>query len=604
MLLPAGAVLTALFLIYPNRTLLFAPFWIVFFFSTGSVSLLALAFLILAPERTARTTAQLPFWMPGSLLVFLLISAFHVFRSAGSCPLNEAMRSFSYVILPLFAFVFRKELLRLLPGFLSALWGVSALLSLLEYAQGHFVLAGLPMNKNWNASLILATAPFALWSAWRFLLLKSRTASFLAAAALIGGVSGFLLFQCRSAGAVLSLAGSLLISFLCSLRNTQIRKLAWTLLLLILLLGSAIALSLLKRGAFQNLSRRNDRMYFFLQTAKLIADSPAAGHGIFRFEQAFLPYRTQDHFSLAFSTDRVNHPHNHFLFLAAGNGLAGLSAYLLFLIFPMLLFAVKSFRREHPLLRICFFSCVLLFLHAQVDLILFQEPTNLLALLLAGLLWGSVFLRRTGISRTLPCRASRTHILAGGLMQTAGGLLLALAFLMAGMNLYASVNFRKGERLYYAGHGREARRYYERALRAGAWDNQYEYLYPAIPVYFTTDRADLEYALSLCKRFDTLPVHDFAHINLYRGRVLMDLGRNTEAEIFLLRDAKLYPLDPRPLLALLEMFLKSGQTEKAKRTDGDLKELLKKLRFDDGDLRRLLSGDLAFDLYRKIRRAP
>lgn len=191
-----AAVLCTLFLIYPNRTALFAPDWIVFAFSTASVTLLALGAVLCFPHRLVAAARSLPAWLRAAFCLFALITLVHCIRHAGRYSVSEAASGFVYPAFPLFAYVFAPELRRALPPALSLLWCWNAVLSLLELLNGNLVLGGLAMNKNWNAALLLCCTPFALLTVSRCRNRAVRTAAW----SVIALLTLILEIRCGSSG--------------------------------------------------------------------------------------------------------------------------------------------------------------------------------------------------------------------------------------------------------------------------------------------------------------------------------------------------------------------------------------------------------------------
>lgn len=300
---------------------------------------------------------------------------------------------------------------------------------------------------------------------------------------------------------------------------------------------------------------RNDRVFLYSQTLHMIADAPISGHGIPSFEQAFLPFRTADYFTLRHSAGRIDHPHNHLLFIAAGTGLAGLAAWLALMLVPMVLF-IRRFRESGIYEKACFAAFLLLFFHGQVDLILFKEPMNLIAFLTIGVIWSFLFPVREEIS---PAKCAVMFLPAA-----AGLLLISGAAAMAAMNFYASVHFRAGERCFHAGDGDGARRHYRKCLAAAGADNSCYYRYPiADKLSQSPLKEDRMTALTVLNDLERSAIPDYGHIHRIRGKLLLAENREAEGARELIRDAELYPLDPVPLIVLMGHYVVTGNSGSA-----------------------------------------
>jgi len=554
------AILAALFLIYPNRALVFAPDWIIFAFSTASISLMAFGAVMFVPERLAAAVKSLPKWLRWSFRIFAVITFWHLLRHWQTYTASECAAGFVYLTVPLFACVFYPELRTALPRTLAILWCVDAAASLWELLSGHPVLGGLPLNKNWNAILLLVTSLFAVYKsgqwqkrfripAWCFIILLTM----------------FLEIRCRSTGAFFSLVLTVLTVFVLNMKTTARRK------ILVFFVLAAVAASLLLpmlRKKAPDL-RHNDRMYLFRQTLTMIADAPLPGYGIPSFEQEFLPYRTPEYFTLRHSAGRIDHPHNHLLFMAAGVGVAGLAAWLVFAIGPMILF-LRKFREADMPARIGFSAFLLLFFHGQIDLILFKEPTNIIALLLIGMMWGALF-----PAKDSPVKARFPLVSA-----TAGAVLTLLGLLMAGMNLCASIHFRMAERRFYAGDRSGAREHYYKCLQTAGWDHTNDYHYPIAEKFSFSDLPeDRETAMQLLTHYAKTSTPDYGHVHQILGHLMLR-SNDMRGVQHLLRDAELYPLDPNPLLVLMAYYVLQGKNNSAAAVADELNKRFRLLKLD------------------------
>ena len=526
--IPPLIILGALFLIYPNRTFLFAPDWIIFAFSTASITLLCTGACLWVPGRLHDRFLALPRWFRYAFLFFALIAGLHAAKNVTVYSIADIARSFAYLMIPLFGYVYRDELKKLLPWAMALLWLVTTAHSFVEYIMLQTdILGGLPMNRNWNASLILISAPFAVLLAFRWADSICKRFLILLGIAL---PSLFVFLICNSLAAWLSLPVAIFILFLMNRKYGKIFLLCSCGILL--LAGTAFFLCKTYSSSFRNYLEQDDRPALYSATIKMIADAPVTGCGVPSFEQAFLPYiRTPEFFLREHATDRANHPHNHLLFIAAGMGLAGLALWLILWLTPILLcrFRKEQDTGETTLDKTIFFAWLTLAFHAMFDLVLFQEPNNILGLIFTGWIWGNAF--HTGQNTT---ESSHGYCLFS---RTAGFLLIALACFMAACNLFASIHFRMSHRLWLDGRQEEARRHIRLMQWTAQWDNTHYYLYQSAL------RLPPEEALAALDQLKATATPDIAHINLHRGRLLMTIpGQQQTALEALFRDAELYPL--------------------------------------------------------------
>ena len=67
----------------------------------------------------------------------------------------------------------------------------------------------------------------------------------------------------------------------------------------------------------------------------MIAERPKLGFGAPSFEQEYIRFRTPEFYSMRHSAPRIDHPHNHLLYIAASFGILGLLCWLYLLLEPM-----------------------------------------------------------------------------------------------------------------------------------------------------------------------------------------------------------------------------------------------------------------------------
>ena len=557
--------LAACLLIYPNRLLLFAPHWIIFAFSTASVSLLAMG-LVLLSGRAKETFRTLPRFFSGAMILFLLIAGWHTLTHPGAYKLNDFARSVGYLTIPFFAFSFREELKKVLPEWMTIFWLFTILQSLTEgFLLDTDILAGLPMNINWNAALIAVTLPFVI-----FLILKRTADKKILCCALIAvsaGVSGYILWICHSYAVFFAIPCVL---FFCAVmqiaRNLQQKIIA-------LLAAAAVAAGgiLFYLGHFSPDPAKIDRVFFFRNTLKVIGDAPLFGHGIPSFAQAFLPYRTEDFFALEFAVDHINHPHNHFLFMAAGVGIIGLLAWLILLLVPYFKFSFCRFKDADAVERLVFSGFSLLLLHGMADLVLYQEPVNLLAWIFCGILWGNIALPEGhSAEEGSPQKTAKIPVIAGWFVAF-------LALLMALANLYASIHYRMGYRLAKDQPGK-ASVHFEHAMMFSSWDNQLFYQYPVAEFYLRHKLLDR--TLEVLSRIGNSPEPDYAHVHLLRGRIFLQQKKYADAVKEFLREAELYPLHPEALMYIWSIAVRQNQAPVIREAANELNRRFEALLWD------------------------
>ncbi len=542
-------LLATLFFIYPNRTLLFAPDWIIFGFSAASITLIALGLTFL--KNGAYWIHPRLLTLPAVILLYLLC------RNSRSAA--EIFQCAAYLVLPYCAFLFRKELKKALPLLLTLLWCLTLAQSLAErFLFDKDVLGGLPMNKNWNVCLLLGCLPFVLW--------QLRKRRILLAVLLVPAL--YVLLHSRTLAIPLILSGEILL-FLLIFKKYRI-------LCGCLAAGIAGLCILSQTAMFRNFLETEDRPFFYKSTIQLIAEAPAIGHGLMQFEQTFLPYRTKEYFSLPHAADRVNHPHNHLLYIAAGTGLGGLLLWLLLWLVPAVCSLRRLQRRFNAPDAVILSAWTVFAVHGMVDLVMDQAPTGIIALLLTGLLWGNMPLVKQKkmywkINKAWGRGAAAIFFAAAGL-------------LMAATELNRSIHFRKAERLLTTGNLPLSRYHYEKATAAQKLypyftENWKYYDYQTAVRYCTGNPVEQRFALELLDRFARSSVPDFAHINMIRGRLLLSQG-HAGGVSYLIREAELFPLNPYPLLALWNYYIEKRNKNAAETVAAELNQRFSDLKLD------------------------
>ncbi len=647
---PAVALLLLmLFPVYPQRLAIFTVSMDLFGTSTAVITFFSLIWLFF-PERLAPAEKKLPWWMKTAMALFFLLTVWHLARNTGNTTANEVGQALSYLLIPVCAFIFFREMRTLLPWCGAALWLYSSLVSLHEYfiRDAGNALGGLALNKNWNASLITACAPFALLLIWRYMQQKRISACICTAA--VAGISGFILRQCDSLGVfaafplTLGLCAYLMIP--AEKLRTFIRKTALILFAVCSLgiIGYVYLYGMPEPVAHE--MKGSIRVFFIKQTAGMIMDSPVRGHGLQNFEQKFLEWRTEDYFRTEYPADREPHPHNHLLFIAAGAGLAGLLAWLTLLLVPLWKFA-RKFRESDPECKTIFFACVLLFIHSMADLILYQEPVNILALLLLGTIWGEVFQdsKAETANQEMTDFQQKT---AYSLLRCIGTVAVMLGTALIIANLYSSYQLQQGFRMrqqaeqqFTSGHPekgleylKNAEEHFRNSVEYSAHTARDKFNCMDIVHHFiekpdfmyaspTQKQEDLLYALHLCDRIRATSNPDMAHINQMEGQLLFKLagispdrdavpGIIEEAAQLFLREAELYPLALEPVISICLAARVQGNPELAMAADAELRRRISTLKLDiqvetnpfrltGSDSAGVITRDPAFDYLKNVR---
>ena len=130
----------------------------------------------------------------------------------------------------------------------------------------------------------------------------------------------------------------------------------------------------------------DERIYLWKTTMNMIKERPFLGYSGPSFEAEYLPFRTAEFFDMVHSAVRVDHPHNHFLYITASFGILGLVVWLL-LLANSFYERLRHYRNFSTEIKMTFFCFLYLLVHAQFDLVFYSWPTSLIGMLFLGLLW-------------------------------------------------------------------------------------------------------------------------------------------------------------------------------------------------------------------------
>ncbi len=315
-----------------------------------------------------------------------------------------------------------------LPRWLAALFVFDIFTSCVDLYYNAFDFIGITGNLNWHASFLLATAPLVI-----YLILSKWTGNYIKDILLIG----FALFiavlslafinRCHTRGSWLALTVSaVLLGWSCLNRKFKLITLA------VCFGGIFIFLLLLDCNIFSipEYYLRNEARIFFTEAGlKLISTNPLLGVGVSRFPQEFRVFLPVEFYTSIFATDIVSHPHNHFIYIAATRGIIGLFTWLILVLIPLynLLFNSKKYPMT-PLDRVFLFSFLTLLFHGMFDKNLVSWPTNIIYLLLLGMMWKQYWPKREKITADQPSIPSG---IISKLVTVSGIILLFGCFMLA-----------------------------------------------------------------------------------------------------------------------------------------------------------------------------
>ena len=319
-------IFLAVLLVCPGM-LLCVPSWSFRFFETGTIVLVTAGAALLFPQRVMAVCDHLPRGLLIAGGVLLGIGVWHGVRHTGQYNAAETGELFLTVAVPFAVCVFARELKRLLPWYLTLFWLIDVVLGFVQYYGLHWFLFGLPGNINWNAAFLAVTAPFAILTAWKWCPSEENWSvnSFwrIGTLLLVAGTTVWQIALTDSRGTLLGVAAAGALWIFLKLKHRG-RRLTLFAVLSVALIGSVWFTFFAPHGRIlENLSR-DERVFLANTTMSMIAEQPEIGFGAPSFEQEYLAFRRPEYFSMRHSAVRVDHPHNHLLYIAAGFGILGL----------------------------------------------------------------------------------------------------------------------------------------------------------------------------------------------------------------------------------------------------------------------------------------
>ncbi|MBR4718269.1 MAG: O-antigen ligase family protein [Lentisphaeria bacterium] len=634
-------IFLAVLLVCPGM-LLCVPSWSFRFFETGTIVLVTAGAALLFPQRVMAVCDHLPRGLLIAGGVLLGIGVWHGVRHTGQYNAAETGELFLTVAVPFAVCVFARELKRLLPWYLTLFWLIDVVLGFVQYYGLHWFLFGLPGNINWNAAFLAVTAPFAILTAWKWCPSEENWSvnSFwrIGTLLLVAGTTVWQIALTDSRGTLLGVAAAGALWIFLKLKHRG-RRLTLFAVLSVALIGSVWFTFFAPHGRIlENLSR-DERVFLANTTMSMIAEQPEIGFGAPSFEQEYLAFRRPEYFSMRHSAVRVDHPHNHLLYIAAGFGILGLLCWLYLVLEPMF-FAAKRIAGETWVLtdenlgpnlvaayefqdcgmddetRLSLLCLAGLLVHAQFDLVLFRWPTNLLAMVFLGLLiheregapapfWRPpVFLRRFRwqFLKRLERSRSPEHRRTGRLIRP---VLFTLGFVLLGTGLFSAFGNLAAESL--AWHADNA------ALEGRHDDAAKLYLMAAsmpgsgLPLKSRALKHaslhDTAHAPRYYAMFAAGSTPDFGYVNDYFARACVLGGHPADAIPFLKRAMTLRPRSVLPLLMLEDVYERLGSRGAADAVRERLDQLMEYRKLKPEDLETIFN-DQDLDLHTWFKRDP
>ncbi|MFW5997159.1 MAG: O-antigen ligase family protein [Lentisphaeria bacterium] len=496
--------------------------------------------------------------------IFLVVIGYVILSSAVSreFSLMKSLTTIGYFSIPLYFAVcpwrFTK---RSFSGIMALLWLISSIHGLFQFSTGAEVV-GITGNRNWMASLTLALTPWFLFFCWEEVKRRVRD-SFkqgMAATVLImavGLISLILLVGAASRAAWLGLAVYLFILlpgwFLIIRKRRVVIYVLWIVLLIIAVSFAGWRF----RETWRDVYAQDIRPPLWQSTATMISENPLYGVGPGHFRSAFPAYRSSEQLRRKVAAAVTEHPHNQILHLAAETGIP------LALVWLAILLPLIRIPRKDVWRWLVHFSAFILIFHSMFDKVLVQPPTNILGLILLGLLWRPF----------IPVRGS----LQSGFHTSRYSSLLIypLVIFFVTIGVIHTISVGTGSWLFRQGVEYEYEEKYDKAVIAYSKAGAYLPHYPkAFAVAGETALKRLQNPERALRFYEKALAVDpnYGHINLGVGIALGSLGDHQRAKGFFQREARLFPDSVRAYEYLVRSALLSGDTANLPKWQNRLKE--------------------------------
>ncbi|MEG1979652.1 MAG: O-antigen ligase family protein, partial [Victivallaceae bacterium] len=471
----------------------------------------------------------------------------------------------------------------ILPWGLTFIWVISVWRSLIDWVNGYPV-AGVCGNWNWNLSVLIVALPFVMLLWWRYsagvngVVRKLLLFLPLVLTLLVGIVSNF------SKGAVLG--GVVALIFLAGARLkwfknyfSLLKILSGAVLLLLLLAAVGQIFFAARLEAFLN---SDVRLNLWRAAVEYIAGHPFGG-GVGWYESFIVPYIPLEYYNSPFAAARNPHPHNWLLFLAAERGWLFAVTALIFaltVIFRQLLVLSRQWSWTQAALV---FGLMVLFVHAQVDVVDLEYPTNLMLVTLFGVAGGGL-LAEPG-ERVIPIRNIWRNLAA----------VVALVVFFCGVvaayaGLRSSWLLRQGDLDFSGGDYVSAGKCFEESYNLRPTPDA---LYRMQNLLLTLK--DYDAVLKLNSEYKQLGYLYFMRHDLLSAIAAGKKGDLVGALELLEADLKRCPLSVAARIVKINILLASGDAEGAGKLEKELDALLLKRKLTVKDI-PLLMNNYEFDL--------
>lgn len=301
-----------------------------------------------------------------------------------------------WISVPLAVCLYFETFKKYLVPYLALFWLFSMLHTIYQLAIDTQCV-GISANRNWHGAFLISTTPF--FGYWLYQFFQRKNFSDQKIKIIISSIAVFslyALYMAESRGANLAfIIGVLLflglyLNFSPEKKEQQFGRI-YLLTVSVFIIMGLIAGPLFFGQQLASMNSYDVRIPLWRGAIDMFAENLPLGVGPSGYEGHYAYYLPIERFFRShYFAGRATHPHNQLLFFAGAYGIIGLLA-IIFLWFAPIVIFLKNYRTSDTISKICFFSFLMLSIHAMFDLVMVRWPTMQISLILLGILWSYTF---------------------------------------------------------------------------------------------------------------------------------------------------------------------------------------------------------------------
>ena len=504
--------------------------------TSGALGLITTGLLFLDMSKLINSFRFLKTWSRACIVFLLTVVLVHYFLNR-KLAIQHLGESLCWVTIPVFTLVHHDFFKKNLKGIMTIFFVFNMIFCIAALLLKHPMWEnGITRNINWTASLTVISLPFVI------ALIREKFPDEKEKSTRIFFIFTTLLFTvCLvikvGSVAVFLAAGIMSLLILWLHLNKAQRKIIFLCVAGIILAMIAILYS--SKYPLEEKIMEDGRITLYEGAINIIRQSPLFGVGQGNFENEFMVNRPPEYFLTPHVASRSNHPHNHFLFFAACNGLLALFCWLTLLLFPLIQCLRKLLRNEDvpQIIKLCFLCTGYLLLHGMLDLVIYMWPTNLFFLITTGLLWQEYLqdshLEKIYFEEKIGWR-KMVYVIPGFLMICCG-------LFAGGRSCYASSNVLKLKDKYLTAQEKL------QLIRDTVTRCSHEYQANFDMLAYLERNRNPEMSLYVSEIMLRGNIPNYPGVSMGRGNALLFSGRLDEALQCYLKEAELFPFALRPI---------------------------------------------------------